>query len=223
MIEFRDVRKEYLQGARLVSALDGVSLRVEKGEFLAVMGRSGSGKSTLLHLAGGLDLPTSGSVEVDGVSTARMTDTELTLLRRRRIGFVFQFFNLMPALTVEENVAMPLLLDGARLPPVRAAVRALVERVGLAARLAHRPEELSGGEMQRAAIARALVTDPPIILADEPTGNLDSSTGRDILDLLRAVARDPASPRTVVLVTHDPAAAAVADRRLSLRDGRLEG
>ena len=149
-----------------------------------------------------------------------MSDRQLTLLRRRKIGFVFQFFNLMPTLTIEENVALPLLLDGARLPAVRDKVRSLLERVGLAARIRHTPEELSGGELQRSAIARALVTDPPVLLADEPTGNLDSATGREILVMLRSV-HDSDQNRTIMMVTHNPAAAAFASRQITLRDGRV--
>ncbi len=201
-------------------ALDGLDLDIAAGEFVSVMGPSGSGKSTLLHLAGGMDLPSAGRVCVAGEATSSMSDRELTLLRRRKIGFVFQFFNLMPTLTVEENVALPLLLDGRRLPAVRGRVRELLERVGLGSRIGHTPEELSGGEMQRAAIARALVTDPPILLADEPTGNLDSATGREILGLLRSV-HESERDRTIVMVTHDPAAAAFAGRQIVLRDGKV--
>jgi len=222
MIQFEHATKTYPQGGREVTALEDLTLEIADGEFLAVVGPSGSGKSTLLHLAGGLDLPTSGRVQVAGVATANMTDQELTLLRRRRIGFIFQFFNLLPALTVEENAALPLLLDGKRLPAVREIVRRRLDQVGLTPRLDHRPAELSGGEMQRAAIARALVTDPEIVLADEPTGNLDSATGRGVLEALRALTRDGERRRTVVMVTHDPTAAALADRTVSLLDGRLE-
>jgi putative ABC transport system ATP-binding protein len=221
MISFAQVTKTFAQGGREVVAVSDLTLDIASGEFLAVVGPSGSGKSTLLHLAGGLDLPTAGRVEVAGVATSHMSDDELTGLRRRRIGFVFQFFNLLPALTVEENVALPLLLDGARLPTVRDRVRAMIDAVELTARREHRPAELSGGEMQRAAIARALVTDPEIVLADEPTGNLDSRTGEEVLRLLRALTAEGGRSRTVVLVTHDPAAAARGDRRVTLRDGRL--
>jgi len=221
MISFAQVTKTFAQGGREVVAVSDLTLDIASGEFLAVVGPSGSGKSTLLHLAGGLDLPTAGRVEVAGVATSHMSDDELTGLRRRRIGFVFQFFNLLPALTVEENVALPLLLDGARLPTVRDRVRAMIDAVELTPRREHRPAELSGGEMQRAAIARALVTDPEIVLADEPTGNLDSRTGEEVLRLLRALTAEGGRPRTVVLVTHDPAAAARGDRRVTLRDGRL--
>ncbi|MBL8694177.1 MAG: ABC transporter ATP-binding protein [Planctomycetes bacterium] len=219
MIELRDARKVYEQGGREVVALDGVSLTVGDGEFLAVIGRSGSGKSTLLHLAGGVDLPSSGSVRVDGKLTSERTDDELTLLRRRRIGFVFQFFNLLPTLTVLENVAMPLLLDGARASVAEKPALALLERVGLGHRAQHRPAELSGGEMQRTAIARALVMRPVIVLADEPTGNLDSQTGMGVLKLLRELTSERRC--TVVMVTHDRIAAATADRTVELADGRL--
>ena len=220
MIRFEKVRKVFPQGGRSVVVLDGLDLDIRAGEFVSMMGPSGSGKSTLLHLAGGMDLPTGGQVFVAGEPTSRMTDVQLTLLRRRKIGFVFQFFNLMPTLTVEENVALPLLLDGHRLPAVRDRVRSLLERVGLGPRMGHTPEELSGGEMQRAAIARALVTNPSIVLADEPTGNLDSATGREILVLLRSM-HEAEPNRTLVMVTHDPAAAAFAGRRIVLKDGKV--
>ncbi len=200
-------------------ALDGLTARIEKGEFVAVMGPSGSGKSTLLHLAGGLDLPTSGTVRLEGQATSEMSDDALTHLRRRRIGFVFQFFNLIPTLRVAENVALPLLLDGARQGDARGRVDALLDRVGLAPRREHFPDELSGGEMQRVAVARALVIDPAIVLADEPTGNLDSETGRGILELLRDVASREG--RTIVMVTHDAGAAAFAGRTMRLKDGRV--
>ena len=221
MIAFEKVIKVYPQGGRSVTALDGLTMAVAKSEFVAVMGRSGSGKSTFLNLAGGLDLPTSGTVQVDGVETVRMGDTDRTLLRRRKIGFIFQFFNLLPTLTVEENVAMPLLFDGLRLPSVRDKVRALVERVGIGHRIDHRPEELSGGEMQRAAIARALVTDPAIVLADEPTGNLDTTTGAGILEILKTAKRSDGTRPTIVMVTHDAAAAAFSDRTVVLKDGKV--
>ena len=160
-------------------------------------------------------------MQVDGVETVRMGDTDRTLLRRRKIGFIFQFFNLLPTLTVEENVAMPLLFDGLRLPSVRDKVRALVERVGIGHRIDHRPEELSGGEMQRAAIARALVTDPAIVLADEPTGNLDTTTGAGILEILKTAKRSDGTRPTIVMVTHDAAAAAFSDRTVVLKDGKV--
>jgi putative ABC transport system ATP-binding protein len=220
VIEFRNVRKVYPQGTREIAALDGVSLRIDRGGFTCIMGPSGSGKSTLLHLAGGLDLPSSGEVLIEGRATSSWDDDALTLLRRRRLGFVFQFFNLIPSLTVAENVALPLLLEGPRPSDVEARVAPLLERVGLADRRRSAPDELSGGEMQRVAVARALVADPAIVLADEPTGNLDSGTGRGILELLRSVAREDG--RTVVVVTHDPSAARFSDRVVTLRDGRVE-
>jgi putative ABC transport system ATP-binding protein len=217
-IRFEEARKEYVQGRRRVTALDGVSLSIEPGEFVAVIGPSGSGKSTLLHLAAVLDVPTSGSVTIEGRETAAMGEEERTLLRRRRIGLVFQFFNLIPTLTVLENTSLPAVLSGGRLSDSRPAAERLLERVGLRERLTHLPEELSGGEMQRVAIARALINDPALLLADEPTGNLDSATGREILGLLAAER----GTRTVVVVTHDPAVVAVADRAIRLRDGRLD-
>jgi putative ABC transport system ATP-binding protein len=219
VIEFRAVRKVYPQGTREIAALDGVSLSIAAGGFTCLMGPSGSGKSTFLHLAGGLDLPTSGDVLIEGESTRTWNDDALTLLRRRRLGFVFQFFNLIPSLTVAENVALPLLLEGRPSRDVDARVASLLDRVGLAGRSGNAPAELSGGEMQRTAVARALVTDPRVVLADEPTGNLDRATGKGILELLHGVSREG---RAVVVVTHDPAAAEHADRVVRLRDGRVE-
>ncbi len=221
MIEFHQVCKTYVQGRREVRALRGVSLRIDRGEFLAVMGPSGSGKSTLLHLAGALDLPTSGRIDIEGRSTADLTDGERTLFRRRRIGFVFQFFNLIPTFTVLENVSLPLLLDGARMAEVSERASGLLERVGLSGRSSHLPDELSGGEMQRVAIARALAGSPEILLGDEPTGNLDSATGAGIMALLQEVAAE--GKMTVVIVTHDPKVAEHARRRITVRDGQLEG
>jgi putative ABC transport system ATP-binding protein len=217
MIRFQNVTKLYAQGGRQVTALADVTHTIERGEFVAVMGPSGSGKSTFLHLAGGLDLPTSGELFVDGAPTHAMNDDELTLLRRHRVGLVFQFFNLVPTLTVLENAALPLLVAGQRLAAVRGKAEAILERVGLRHRLEHAPDELSGGEIQRVAIARALVTEPEVLLADEPTGNLDSATGREILALLADAARD----RTIVMVTHDAVAAGTAQRQIHLRDGRI--
>ena len=221
MIEFDAVKKSYPQGGREVRALDGLSLHLPAGALTAVVGPSGSGKSTLLHLAAGLDLPTSGTVTIDGRTTASMSDDELTLLRRTRIGLVFQFFNLIPTLRAVENVALPLLLAGARQGDVRPRVEALLERLGLAGRGERFPEELSGGEMQRVAIARALIIEPAVLLADEPTGNLDSATGLGVLELLREVAAGEG--RTVVMVTHDERAAAFGHRTVRLSDGRLDG
>ena len=221
MLSVRGVTKGYRQGDAEVKALAGVSLDIARGEFVAVVGPSGSGKSTLLHLMGGLDAPTEGDVLIDGASIARMSDDEVTIFRRRAIGFVFQFFNLMPTLSAEENVSLPLLLDGQRPRAIRARVEAALDAVGLAHRRTHRPDELSGGEMQRVAIARALVIEPKLILADEPTGNLDSATGEQILALIAGANRDHGA--TIVMVTHDAKAAAHARRVVTMRDGVIVG
>jgi putative ABC transport system ATP-binding protein len=218
MIRLTEVTKVYRRGPQEVRALDGVSTSIAQGEFVAVMGPSGSGKSTLLHLVGALDGPTSGEIEIAGRSLSRMKDEELTLLRRERIGFVFQFFNLLPTLSARENVELPLLLEGVRPREARRKADAMLERVGIAGRGDHHADELSGGEMQRAAIARALVKGAPLLLADEPTGNLDSATGREILGLLERLHRDGL---TVVIVTHDPTAASIAGGILHLKDGRI--
>jgi putative ABC transport system ATP-binding protein len=217
VIEFRNVRKVHAQGRRDVLALDGVSLQIGRREFVTIMGPSGSGKSTLLHLAGGLDVPTSGEVLVAGKATSSMDDTTLTLLRRREIGFVFQFFNLIPSLNIVQNASLPALLAGKPAGEVRERAESLLKTLGLGQRMDHSPEELSGGEMQRVAIVRALITDPPIVLADEPTGNLDTATGVEILKILQDVARE----RTVVIVTHDDRAAGYGTRLVRLRDGKL--
>jgi len=217
VIEFRNVRKVHAQGRRDVVALDGVSLQIGRREFVTIMGPSGSGKSTLLHLAGGLDVPTSGEVLVGGNATSSMDDTTLTLLRRREIGFVFQFFNLIPSLNIVQNASLPALLAGRPAGEVRDRAESLLKTLGLGQRMDHSPEELSGGEMQRVAIVRALITDPPIVLADEPTGNLDTATGVEILKILQDVARE----RTVVIVTHDDRAAGYGTRLVRLRDGKL--
>ncbi|HXJ35351.1 MAG TPA: ABC transporter ATP-binding protein [Candidatus Eisenbacteria bacterium] len=219
MISLRHVTKTYRQGDVDVKALAGVSLDLEAGAFVTIVGPSGSGKSTLLHLMGGLDLPTSGEVIIEGTPISRMTDDEVTIFRRRSIGFVFQFFNLMPTLSAEENVSLPLLLDGKRARDVQARVVAALDAVGLSHRRTHRPDELSGGEMQRVAIARALVIEPKLILADEPTGNLDSATGDAILGLIQAANRERGA--TVVMVTHDAKAAAYGTRMVSMRDGAV--
>ncbi len=217
MLELHSVSKRFHRGGETVIALDRVDATVESGESVALIGPSGSGKSTFLHLAGGLDTPEEGRVIVAGQDLQMMSARELAKARRRKIGFVFQFFQLLPALTVLENVELPLLLDGDRNP--RPAATRLIEQVGLASRIDRLPGELSGGEMQRVAIARALVAKPVLILADEPTGNLDSATGSAILDLLSdQVAQSGAS---LVLATHDAMAAARADRTLVLKDGRL--
>jgi putative ABC transport system ATP-binding protein len=211
------VEKRYRQGDADITALAGVTLDIAAGQFVAVVGASGSGKSTLLHLMGGLDQPTAGEIRIDGSPISRMSDDEITIFRRRKIGFVFQFFNLLPTLSAEENVALPLLLDGRSQREVTPKVTAVLEQVGIAHRRRHRPDELSGGEMQRVAIARALVIDPVLVLADEPTGNLDSKTGEQILALIRDANRSRHA--TVVMVTHDAKAAAYGNRLVTMRDG----
>jgi predicted ABC-type transport system involved in lysophospholipase L1 biosynthesis ATPase subunit len=217
LLRLEGVTKRFRRGSEEVTALGGVDLDLEPGEFLGLVGPSGSGKSTLLHLAGGLDRPDAGRVLLDGRDLAALSVGDRALLRRREIGFVFQFFHLIPTLTVAENVELPLILDGARSRD--GVTRELIERVGLGGRAEHLPGELSGGEMQRAAIARALVARPRLILADEPTGNLDSATGTQILDLLCAQVADAGA--ALVVVTHDPVAAGRAQRVVSLRDGVL--
>jgi putative ABC transport system ATP-binding protein len=206
-------------GESAVDALRGVSLAVPRGQFTAIMGPSGSGKSTLLHLLAGLDRPTAGAVRIGGQDLGALSDAQLTKLRRRHTGFVFQSFNLLPTLSAEENVTLPLAI--ARQRPDRAALAALLERMGLRERRTHRPAQLSGGQQQRVAIARALVTRPTVLFADEPTGNLDSAAGAAVLRLLRDAATDEG--QTIVMVTHDPRAAAAADRVLFLADGRIVG
>ena len=220
MIRSINVHKLYRQGKNEITALAGVSLDVQKGEFAVIMGPSGSGKSTLLHLIGGLDRPTQGEVLVDGRIISQMPDDEATLLRRTKIGFIFQFFNLLPTLTAVENVMLPLILDEQPTPAAHTRADVLLERVGLEARRDHLPEELSGGEIQRLAIARALAFNPPILLADEPTGNLDSKTGETILQLIRHINREEGC--TVLMVTHNLEAAGYGDRIIYLRDGRIE-
>jgi putative ABC transport system ATP-binding protein len=220
MMELQDVTKVYEQGRRVVHALRGVSLTIAAGEFVSIMGPSGSGKSTLMHLLGALDTPTSGRALFAGRDLQAMSDRERSLLRRSRIGFVFQFFNLLPTLTAAENVGLPLLLAGQGRGPGRRRALAALEGVGLGDRGDHFPEELSGGEMQRVAVARALVTEPEAVLCDEPTGNLDSATSQEILALLRGLPA--AGRRAVVMVTHDPNAAGIADRVVHIRDGRVE-
>ena len=220
MIRCRDVCKIYQQGENEITALAGVSLEIPAGAFAAVMGQSGSGKSTLLHLIGGLERPTSGELLVDGRLIGQMADDQVTLFRRTQIGFVFQFFNLLPTLTAMENVAMPFVLDGRAKSEADERAAVLLTKVGLDKRKDHLPEELSGGEIQRVAIARALSFRPPLLLADEPTGNLDSKSGTAILDLLRQINQEDSC--TVVIVTHSEEAASYADRKIYLRDGRLE-
>jgi putative ABC transport system ATP-binding protein len=215
-IEARGLVRTFEQGNERIHALRGVDLEVPRGRFIAVSGASGSGKSTLLHLVGGLDRPDEGEVKLEGRSLTGMDDEELALIRRRRLGFVLQFFNLLPTMSARENVAFPLLLDGVA-DALERADRSL-ESVGLAGRTGHRPSYLSGGEQQRVALARALVTEPAVVLADEPTGNLDSLTGEDILKLLRATAD---AGQTIVMVTHDSRSASYADETIRLQDGLL--
>jgi len=220
MIRCRDLCKFYQQGENQITALAAVSLEIPRGSFAAVMGPSGSGKSTLLHLIGGLDRPTSGELLVDGRLIGQMADDQVTLFRRSKIGFVFQFFNLLATLTARENIALPFVLDGRAQSEADERAAVLLAKVGLDKRKDHLPAELSGGEIQRVAIARALSFSPPILLADEPTGNLDSKNGTAILDLLRRINQDDGC--TVVMVTHSEEAASYADRRVYLRDGRVE-
>ena len=217
-VALRDVRKVHGRGDGAVVALDGVSAALPPGSFTAIMGPSGSGKSTLLNVAAGLDRPTSGSVALGGTALEQLSERRLTILRRERIGFVFQAFNLLPSLTVAQNIALPLRLDGRR--PRRSAVRDIAARVGLEKRR-DRPSQLSGGQQQRVAIARALITRPEVVFADEPTGALDIQNGRGVLALLREVVDEDG--HTVVMVTHDPVAAAYADQVLLLADGRVAG
>jgi putative ABC transport system ATP-binding protein len=217
VVSAKDLSKRYGEGETAVDALRGVSLDVPKGQLTAVMGPSGSGKSTLMHILAGLDTPTSGEVEIAGTAVSKLSDSELTKLRRKHIGFIFQFFNLLPMLTAEENVVLPLSLAGEK--PDKAWVNELMQKIGLADRRKHRPSELSGGQQQRVAIGRALVSRPSIVFADEPTGNLDSKTSGEILDLLHESVQDLS--QTIVMVTHDARAAAIAQRVLFLADGQI--
>jgi putative ABC transport system ATP-binding protein len=219
VLSVEGVVKEYRRGTQTVRALDDVSVTVDAGEFVSVLGPSGSGKSTLLHLMGALDQPTAGCVRIGGAAVAGLSDDELTDLRRHRLGFVFQFFNLLPTMSAWENVAVPLLLDGHRLRSLKRQAVPLLDALGLGHRVDHRPGELSGGELQRVAIARALVSDPIVVLADEPTGNLDSETGAGVLDVLQRGCAERGA--AVVMVTHDAHAATLADRSVHLVDGRL--
>ena len=217
----RELTKVYGEGGAAVRALDGASIEVRRGEIVAIMGPSGSGKSTLLHLLGALETPTSGEISLGGERYDGLDDAGLTRIRRDRIGFVFQFFNLLPSLSAEENVLLPALIAGDRAEGTRSRVRELLGKVGLTSRIEHLPAEMSGGEQQRVSIARALLRDPELVLADEPTGNLDSRSSAEVLELLRQVSET--EHQTVVMVTHDPGAAAIADRVVFLRDGRVAG
>ena len=217
ILETKDLRKVYGSGDTEVRALDGVDLTVEKGEFVAVVGTSGSGKSTLLHMLGGLDRPTGGTVTVDGKELSAMRDEELTIFRRRKIGFVFQNYNLVPVLNVRENIILPIQLDGNA--PDKAYVERIIETLGLEAKLQNLPNNLSGGQQQRVAIARALAAKPAIILADEPTGNLDSATSLDVMGLLKVTAQK--FSQTIVMITHNEELAQMADRIIRIEDGRI--
>lgn len=220
-IELRNVVREYRVGGQPVRALDEISLQLWGGQFVSVVGPSGAGKSTLLHLLGALDSPDFGSITFDGDEIGRLSDQQQSEFRHHRVGFIFQFFNLLPTLSAWENVAVPKLLDGVRLGKAKPDAVRLLDRVGLGNRTQHRPAELSGGQMQRVAVARALMMDPPLILADEPTGNLDTATGASILELLAEVAHEDGHGRLVVMVTHNSDAAAATDRVITLQDGRL--
>jgi putative ABC transport system ATP-binding protein len=217
VVTAQDLTRRFGEGDTAVDALRGVSLDVTRGNLTTVMGPSGSGKSTLMHIMAGLDRPTGGSVKIDGIEITTLGDTELTKLRRNHIGFIFQFFNLLPMLTAEENITLPLTIAGEKID--RTWLEQLIESVGLKDRRKHRPSELSGGPQQRVAIARALVSKPTVVFADEPTGNLDSRTGGEILELLRGAVQD--AGQTTVMVTHDARSASIADRILFLADGNI--
>ncbi len=217
ILETKDLRKFYGSGDTQVKALDGVDLSVENGEFVAIVGTSGSGKSTLLHMLGGLDRPTSGAVLVDGKDIFSLKDEELTIFRRRKIGFVFQSYNLVPVLSVYENIVLPIQLDGGKVD--QSYVNQVIEALGLEQKLQNLPSQLSGGQQQRVAIARALATKPAIILADEPTGNLDSKTSQDVLSLMKVTGQKFA--QTMVMITHNEEIAQLADRIVRIEDGRI--
>jgi len=219
VLQVESVKKKYQLGQVNVVALAGVDFAVSRGEFVAIMGPSGSGKSTLLHLLGGLDQASEGEVSLAGKKLSMLKDDEITLVRRRNVGFIFQFYNLVPTLSAEENIALPLLIDRKNAEDYRARVDQLLALVGIADRRQHKPDQLSGGQQQRVAIARAFVNEPSIVLADEPTGNLDSKTGEEILTLLRHSCDD--LKQTIVMVTHDAKAASYADRVVFLKDGMI--
>ncbi|MBI4770433.1 MAG: ABC transporter ATP-binding protein [Chloroflexi bacterium] len=219
VLQAENVRKSYRMGEIAVDALRGVNFVVQKGEFVAIMGPSGSGKSTLLHLLGGLDGPSEGEVTLAGQPLSRLQDNQITVVRRRKVGFIFQFYNLLPTLNAEENIGLPLLIDGQNLGAHRGKINRLLEMVGLSDRRHHKPDQLSGGQQQRVAIARAFANDPEIVLADEPTGNLDPKSGAAILELLRRTCDELGA--TIVMVTHDPRAASYADRVVFLKDGQI--
>ena len=219
LLEAKDLSKSYALGEHAVEALKSVNFSVGKGEFVAIMGPSGSGKSTLMHLLGGLDNPSSGEVYLSDKALSNLSRKELTLTRRHNVGFVFQFFNLIPTLSAEENIILPIIIDGKKPKEFEDRLNKLLELIGLSDRRDHRPDELSGGEQQRVAVGRALITNPAILLADEPTGNLDSKTGREIMRLLQKSCNE--LEQTVIVVSHDPRAAAYANRIVFLRDGNI--
>ena len=218
LLELRDVSKVYRLGGEEIRALDGVSLDIESGQFISIIGPSGSGKSTLMHILGCLDSPSKGTIKLDGVMIENASSRQLAAIRNRKIGFVFQFFNLLPKLNVVQNVELPMIYSGVSSRERRQRAMEALNMVDLANRAKHRPSQLSGGQQQRAAIARALVNNPRIVFADEPTGNLDSHTGDTILQLFRKLSKEG---RTIVLVTHDPEIAAVTPRRIEIRDGKI--
>lgn len=217
ILEVKNLCKTYGKGDTMVKALDNVSFSVEKGEFIAIVGPSGSGKSTLLHILGGVDVPTSGNVIIDKTDISQLNETALAIFRRRQIGLVYQFYNLIPILTVEENLTLPLLLDGKK--PDAKTVGNLVNQLGLEQRLQHLPNQLSGGQQQRVSIGRALINNPALLLADEPTGNLDSENSREIISLLRRFNKQ--SNQTVIIITHDEQIALSADRVIAIEDGKI--
>ncbi len=217
ILETKNLSKIYGKGETMVKALDNVSFSVEQGEFVAIVGPSGSGKSTLLHILGGVDVPTSGSVVIGSTDISKLDETALAIFRRRQIGLVYQFYNLIPILTVEENITLPLLLDGRK--PDKKQISSIVEKLGLSKRLNHLPNQLSGGQQQRVSIGRALINNPALMLADEPTGNLDSENSREIISLLRYFNKE--YNQTVIMITHDEKIALSADRIISIEDGKI--
>lgn len=218
ILDVKNLSKTYGKGDTMVKALDGVSFSVEQGEFVAIIGPSGSGKSTLLHILGGVDTPTSGSVIINDTDISQLDETALAIFRRRQIGLIYQFYNLIPILTVEENLTLPLLLDGRK--PDKKQVQTLIDKLGLSYRLTHLPNQLSGGQQQRVSIGRALVNNPALLLADEPTGNLDSENSKEIIALLRHFNKE--FKQTVIIITHDEKIALSADRIISIEDGRIK-
>lgn len=218
-IEGKNIVKDFKIGDTAASVLKDVSLKVLKGEFVSIMGQSGSGKSTLLYILGGLDTPTKGIVSMNGIDISKFNDEKMSKIRRQKIGFVFQFYNLIPNLNVEENIMLPLLLDGKKIRDYRKRLNEILEVVGLSDRRKHTPRELSGGQQQRVAIARALIGNPEILFADEPTGNLDSKTGAEIMQLLQSINRN--NGQTIIMVTHSPEAAKSSNRIITVKDGRI--